>query len=80
MDAGLSAIIGSIFISVVTKIFTWYLGSGLSTYNLVYGSLGAIVALLFWIYLISLIIFSGAHLGAAISHVHRDFPEEMDQS
>lgn len=70
-EAAWGAIIGSIGISIVTRVFTWYLGSGLSTYNLVYGSLGAIVALLFWIYLLSLIIFVGAHLSAAIAYVQR---------
>jgi membrane protein len=71
-EAAWGAIVGSIGISIVTSGFTWYLGSGLSNYNLVYGSLGAIVALLFWIYMISLIIFAGAHFSAAIAYVGRD--------
>jgi membrane protein len=70
-EAAWGALAGSIGISVITAGFTWYLQSGLSNYNLVYGSLGAIVALLFWIYLMSLIIFVGAHLSAAIAHVKR---------
>jgi YihY family inner membrane protein len=71
-EAAWGALVGSIGISVVTAGFTWFLQSGLSNYNLVYGSLGAIVALLFWIYLMSLIIFAGAHLSAAIAHVKRE--------
>lgn len=71
-EAAWGAMIGSIGISIVTTGFTWFLESGLSNYNLVYGSLGAIVALLFWIYMLSLIIFAGAHLSAAIAYVRRD--------
>jgi membrane protein len=71
-EAAWGALFGSIGISIVTTGFTWFLESGLSNYNLVYGSLGAIVALLFWIYMLSLIIFAGAHLSAAIAYVRRD--------
>jgi membrane protein len=74
-EAAWGALIGSISISIVTTGFTWFLGSGLSNYNLVYGSLGAIVALLFWIYLLSLLIFVGAHLSAAIAYVRREQEE-----
>ncbi len=79
-EAAWGALIGSIGISLVTTGFTWFLESGLSNYNLVYGSLGAIVALLFWIYMLSLIIFAGAHFSAAIAYVRRyqgkpDIPE-----
>ena len=45
--------------------FSWYLGSGLGRYQLVYGSLEAIVALLFLIFILSLITLFGAHLCAA---------------
>ena len=77
-EAAWGAIISSIGISVVTSGFTWFLESGLSNYNLVYGSLGAIVALLFWIYMLSLIIFAGAHLSAAIAYVRRGLGRPND--
>lgn len=72
VEAAWGALISSLGISAITAGFTWYLESGLSNYNLVYGSLGAIVALLFWIYLLSLIIFAGAHLSAAIAYCKRE--------
>ena len=56
--------------------FTWYLSSGLSQYQLVYGSLGTIVALLFWVYLTALIVLIGAHLTAAIQASKQNRPEE----
>jgi membrane protein len=52
----------------VTKIFTWVLAKGFLQYELVYGSLGTVVALMFWIYLISAITLFGAHLSVAIDN------------
>lgn len=50
----------------VTRLFTWVLGEGLVRYELVYGSLGTVVGLMFWIYLISVITIFCAHLSAVI--------------
>jgi membrane protein len=61
-----SAIVTSIAWKVATAGFGWYLSSGLGSYSLVYGSLGAIVALLFLIFIVSMITLFGAHLCAAI--------------
>lgn len=47
--------------------FGWYLTSGLSNFQLVYGSLGTVVVLLLWIFISSLITLFGAHLTAAIA-------------
>ncbi len=46
--------------------FSWFVSSGLSSYNLVYGSLGSVVALIFWVYLSASVALFGAHLTAAI--------------
>ncbi|HEY3476411.1 MAG TPA: YihY/virulence factor BrkB family protein [Anaerolineales bacterium] len=66
------ALIASIAWKMVTTSFSWYLGSGFGQYQLVYGSLGAIVAFLFLIYIISLITLFGAHLSAAIQNWESD--------
>lgn len=50
--------------------FIWYLNSGLARYQLVYGSLGAVVALMLWIYLSSFIVLFGAHLSASVA-IHK---------
>lgn len=50
-----------------TAAFAWYLSSGWANYDLVYGSLGAVVALMVWIYISSLIVLFGAHLSAAVA-------------
>jgi len=60
------ALIASIAWKLATSGFSWYLRSGLGRYQLVYGSLGAIVALLFLIFIVSMITLFGAHLSAAI--------------
>jgi membrane protein len=60
------ALTASIAWKVATAGFSWYLRSGLGRYQLVYGSLGAIVALLFLIFIVSMITLFGSHLCAAI--------------
>lgn len=66
------ALIASLAWKIVTAGFSWYLGSSFGQYQLVYGSLGAIVAFLFLIYIISLITLFGAHLSAAIEGWEKD--------
>lgn len=51
---------------IITVAFGAYLGSGMANYEIIYGSLGKIVALLAWIYLNGTIIFFGAHLTSSI--------------
>jgi membrane protein len=72
-EATWGSLIASAGTFMATSIFSWYLGSrsGLTNYNLVYGSLGAIVALMFWIYLLSYIILFGAHLSSSIAYYTR---------
>jgi membrane protein len=50
--------------------FAWYVSSGLVRYRLVYGSLGAVVALMLWIYVSSWLALFGAHFSAAVGRVH----------
>ncbi|MGD8398604.1 MAG: YihY/virulence factor BrkB family protein [Anaerolineae bacterium] len=69
-DALWAALVVAIAWQIVANAFAWYVGSGLARYRLVYGSLGAVVALMFWLYLGSWIIIFGAHLSAAIGR-HR---------
>jgi len=72
-EAAWGALTASVGAVVVTYGFSWYLVSerGISNYNLVYGSLGTIVALMFWIYLLGLIVLFGAHLSSTIAYFQR---------
>lgn len=51
--------------------FVWYLSFGTDSYSLIYGSLGAVVAFMLWIYLSSCIILIGGHVSAAVATFFR---------
>ena len=65
------ALAASIGWKAATTGFAWYLASPFARYELVYGSLGAVVAFLFLIYIIAVVTLFGAHLTAAIDHLRR---------
>ena len=65
------ALLSATALEVASSGFTWYLRSGLSRYKLIYGSLGAVIALLIMIYIASWIILFGAYLSAAIQGSHQ---------
>ncbi|GAB4284425.1 MAG: YihY/virulence factor BrkB family protein [Candidatus Rifleibacteriota bacterium] len=63
----------------VTKMgFIYYLSLGTGSYRLVYGSLGAVVAFMLWIYISSFIILLGGHLCSALAYFFR--PQEILES
>jgi membrane protein len=70
------AVIVSAVWQIGAGIFSWYVSSGLAPYQVVYGSLGTIIALIFWIYLSSWLILFGAHLGAAIAAHAQEAPDQ----
>ena len=57
----------SLVLWFATTLFTSFLASGVARYNLVYGSLGTLLALMSWVYVASLLVLCGAHLAAAIA-------------
>jgi len=65
--AGFSAFGITLIWRLASTIFQWYLASGFARYEIIFGSLSAIVVLLFWIYISAMILFFGAHLCAASS-------------
>lgn len=71
-----AALAGALFAALgwqlVTFGFTRYLSSGLASYELMYGSLGTIIALMLWVYLSAWIALFGAHLSASISRAVRN--------
>lgn len=54
---------------IATDIFSWVISSGIANYEKLYGSLGAVIAFLTWIYITATITLIGAHLSAAIAFV-----------
>ncbi len=67
----IGALVTGVTWEILNNAFTWYLSSGLSQYRLVYGSVWTVVALLFWIYLTSMLALLGAHLTASIQMAMR---------
>lgn len=67
-DAAVGAAVATGLFRLATSGFGFYLKSGFARYNVVYGSLGAFLALLSWVYLLCAIVLYGAHLSAAVDH------------
>lgn len=67
-EALFGSCLATFFTGVVTVSFRWFVTSGFSQYSFVYGSLGALIALMTWIYLICLIVLWGAHFTSIKSH------------
>lgn len=63
--------VGSVFASfawlAISALFSWYL-SKFADYNATYGSLGAVIGLMMWIWLSVSVILIGAELNAEIEH------------
>jgi len=55
------------FTELITVAMNWYTSSQWMRYELIYGSLGRIIALLLWIYFSSYVIFFGAHISSALN-------------
>ncbi len=70
-EAGWGALAATFSWMVSKMAFSWYLVIWLARHQLVYGSLGTVVALMLWVYLSGMIILYGAHLSAAIGQRRR---------
>ena len=63
--------VGSVFAAVTwiaaSFLFSWYLVS-FANYNATYGSLGAVVGLMIWLWISTILVLLGAELNAEIEH------------
>jgi membrane protein len=63
--------VGSVFAAVTwiaaSYLFSWYL-SRFANYNATYGSLGAVVGLMMWLWISTIVVLLGAELNAEIEH------------
>lgn len=66
-EAAWGALLSSTGWEIAQRGFGWYLTSGFARYQLVYGSLGAMIAFMIWMYVTSLIVLYGAHISAAVA-------------
>ena len=62
---------GSVFATltwfVASFLFSWYLAS-FANYNATYGSLGAVVGLMIWLWISTIVVLLGAELNAEMEH------------
>jgi membrane protein len=70
-EAFWGALVVTLGLLIVSKVFSWFLGSGFATYETLYGALGTGLAILTWVYISSIIILIGAHLSAAVARFKR---------
>jgi membrane protein len=63
--------VGSVFAAVTwiiaSFLFSWYLAS-FANYNATYGSLGAVIGLMIWLWISTIVVLLGAELNAEIEH------------
>ena len=64
-----AAVIAGVLFEIARRIFTVYVEK-IARYDLVYGSIGSIIAFLFFVYISSMILLYGAELGASLRRVH----------
>jgi membrane protein len=60
------ALTASVAWKIATALFAWYVRSGFSRYELIYGSVGTLVAFLFLVYILATVTLFGAHITSAI--------------
>lgn len=70
-EAWRGALLAALAWEMAKGLFAWYLGSGLARYNLVYGSLGAVIVLLLWSYVTGTILLLGAEFSAQYAKATR---------
>ena len=68
----IGALVTAVLWELSSRLLGWAISSGFTNYEIIYGSLASIMALMFWLYLSSYILFFGAHLVHALdTHIKR---------
>jgi len=70
-DVWLAALLAAVAWTLVKEGFAYYVGSSFINFSAVYGTLAAVVALLTWIYISSIIVLTGAEFSAETARVRR---------
>ncbi len=68
----IGSVVSAVLWELSSRLLGWAISSGFTNYEIIYGSLASIIALMFWLYLSGYILFFGAHLVYAIdTHLRR---------
>lgn len=70
------SIIAAILCIVVTHFFSYYI-SNFASYNRLYGSIGTLIALMLWFFLLSFVILFGFEINACIDEAKREIHAKM---
>jgi len=62
----IGAVVTAVLWELSSRLLGWAISGGFTNYEIIYGSLASIIALMFWLYLSSYTLFLGAHLVHAI--------------
>ena len=65
------AFVGVVLLMIASLGFAWYAGS-FADYDATYGSIGAVIALMMWLYIAGLTILVGAEINALVEHHSAD--------
>ncbi len=78
----IGAIVTAVLWELSSRLLGWAISGGFTNYEIIYGSLASIMALMFWLYLSSYTLFLGAHLVHAIdTHLkHKQVNTEKGES
>lgn len=76
-EAFWGAVAALVAIYIATKGFTLFLSSGVVNFQIIYGSLGTILAFLTWVYISAFIAIMGAHISSSIAYFYRELPIEQ---
>jgi membrane protein len=71
------SITASILTILITNVFSYYLVN-FATYHKIYGSIGSLIALMVWLYFISLILIVGFEINASIDQVKTEEQDEVE--
>ncbi len=66
--AVVGGVIFAVGIAVAKYVFQWYLGFALTRYNVIYGSLTAVILTIVWIYYMSVVLLFSAQIVSEIQH------------
>jgi len=71
------SLVSTILIIIVSYGFSFYINN-FGTYNKLYGSIGAMIALMVWQFVISFILLSGFELNASLARAEREQKKKLD--
>jgi membrane protein len=61
-------IVAAVLWLIMSMLFSWYVANFCCSYNETYGSLGAVIGFMTWIWISSIVVLLGAEINAEMEH------------